>query len=185
MSMVGELIAGDTLDFTDSVSGYPATDGWTLKYRLVPRFTTPTQVPITLTATTVNVTDYRVQATSVATSAWAPGAYAWARWVEKLGERQSLGDGQLSVKIDIATAPQGTDTRTQAERALEDLRAAYATFDGTRSEYTIAGRTVKFAQRSEIIAQMSYWATQVKRERRSAALSAGLPDPSILYLRGS
>jgi hypothetical protein len=29
--------AGDTLDFTTSVPDYPASAGWTLKYRLVPR----------------------------------------------------------------------------------------------------------------------------------------------------
>ena len=29
--------AGDTLDFTTSVAAYPASAGWTLKYRLAPR----------------------------------------------------------------------------------------------------------------------------------------------------
>ena len=44
-----EIIAGDTLDFSVTVPDYPATDGWTLKYRLTPQFSTPTQAPIVLT----------------------------------------------------------------------------------------------------------------------------------------
>jgi hypothetical protein len=34
--ILSTLIVGDTLDFTDQVPLYPATDGWTLKYRLIP-----------------------------------------------------------------------------------------------------------------------------------------------------
>ena len=37
-----KLVAGDTLDFTDTVPDYPPADGWTLKYRLIPQFSTPT-----------------------------------------------------------------------------------------------------------------------------------------------
>jgi hypothetical protein len=59
-----ELIGGDTLDFTDSVPEYPASDGWTLKYRLTPRFASPVQAPITITASTFEVTDYRTQVTA-------------------------------------------------------------------------------------------------------------------------
>jgi hypothetical protein len=61
MQGITKLIAGDSLDFTTSVASYPATDGWTLKYVLAPRFTTPAQSPITLTAATYEVTGYRVQ----------------------------------------------------------------------------------------------------------------------------
>ena len=31
------LVAGDTWDWTTAVDGYPATDGWMLKYYLTPR----------------------------------------------------------------------------------------------------------------------------------------------------
>jgi uncharacterized protein involved in type VI secretion and phage assembly len=183
MSMVDSLIAGDTLDFTDVVADYPATAAWVLKYRLVPRFTTPVQAPVEITATTVNTTDYRVQATPTATAAWTPGTYNWFRWVEKAGERQSLGSGSLTVQVNPATVAQGADIRSQAERAIDDLRTAYAAFDGTRSEFSIAGRSIKFATRAEIVRQLSYWSVQLKRERRASAMAAGLPDPSILYVR--
>jgi hypothetical protein len=43
-------VAGDTLDMQVTVPDYPSTDGWTLKYRLTPRFSTPTQAPIDITA---------------------------------------------------------------------------------------------------------------------------------------
>lgn len=41
------LIVGDTLDFVTSVPAYPASSGYTLKYRLIPRVS---GTAITLTA---------------------------------------------------------------------------------------------------------------------------------------
>ena len=142
--MLEELIAGDTLDFIDSVPEYPPADGWTLKYQLVPRFTTPTQVPITLTASTSG-SDYRVQEAAGVTATWKPGAYAWARWVEKAGPiRQSLGSGQVVIKTDPAAAVQGYDGRSHARKVLESINAVLegrATQD--QEEYTIGSRSLK------------------------------------------
>ena len=87
------LVAGDTLEFSVVVPDYPAADGWTLKYRLTPRFAAPTQAPITLTATTnINGADYDVKSAPAVTVTWAPGIYTWARWVEKSGARQTLDE---------------------------------------------------------------------------------------------
>src|SRR5712691_12530804 len=109
MNFPDTVVAGDTLDFTVSVPDYPATSGWTLKYRLTPRFAAPTQAAIVLTATASGV-DYSVQASPATTAAWSPGAYTWARWVEKAGARQTLSEsGQLEVKADPALTAQGFD----------------------------------------------------------------------------
>ena len=166
MSMVDSLIAGDTLDFTDVVADYPATAAWVLKYRLVPRFTTPTQAPVELTATTVNTTDYRVQAASTATAAWAPGAYNWFRWVEQSGQRQSLGSGQLVVELNPAAAPQGADNRSQAQIALDAIDAVLAnraTVD--QMEYSIAGRSLKRMTIDELLKLRSHYVDEVNKER--------------------
>lgn len=166
MSMVDSLIAGDTLDFTKVVADYPANAGWVLKYRLVPRFTTPVQAPIELTATTVNTTDYRVQATPVATASWTPGAYNWFRWVEQPGQRQSLGSGQLLVQLNAAAAAQGADNRSQAQIALDAIDAVLAnraTVD--QQEYSIAGRSLKRMNVAELLKLRAYFKLQVNGER--------------------
>jgi len=165
MSMVDSLIAGDTLDFTDVVADYPATAAWVLKYRLVPRFTAPVQAPVELTATTVNTTDYRVQATPTATAAWTPGAYNWFRWVENAGERQSLGSGSLTVQVNPATVAQGADIRSQAEAALDAINAVLAnraTVD--QQEMSIAGRSLKRMTVDELLKLRGYYKAQVNAE---------------------
>jgi hypothetical protein len=147
------------------VADYPATAAWVLKYRLVPRFTTPVQAPVEITATTVNTMDYRVQATPTATAAWTPGAYNWFRWVEKAGERQSLGSGSLTVQVNPATVAQGADIRSQAEAALDAINAVLAnraTVD--QQEMSIAGRSLKRMTVDELLKLRGYYKAQVNAE---------------------
>jgi hypothetical protein len=131
----------------------------------VPRFTTPVQAPVEITATTVNTTDYRVQATPTATAAWTPGAYNWFRWVEKAGERQSLGSGSLTVQVNPATVAQGADIRSQAEAALDAINAVLAnraTVD--QQEMSIAGRSLKRMTVDELLKLRGYYKAQVNAE---------------------
>ena len=186
MTILARIIAGDTLNFVDQVSAYMATDGWTLKYRLVPQFATPTQAPITLTAATYNVTDYQVQVGPATTGAWIPGIYTWSRWVEKTGARQSLGDGQIEVRPDPAAAAQGYDPRTQAAKALADANTALANFQATNGRikrYMIAGREMEFESAANILQVINYWKVEVARENAAKAVQDGLPNPRRITLR--
>lgn len=183
-----QIIVGDTIDFVDQVGAYPATDGWTLKYLLAARFTTPTQASIMLTAATYNGVDYRVQAGPATTAGWSAGVYTWTRWVEKTGARQSLGSGELQMAPDPATLPQGTDLRTTAEAALADAQAALANFQATGGRvkrYAIAGREMEFDDAAGILRLVSYWQGEVMRERAAKAKRDGLPDPRRIQLRMS
>lgn len=182
------LIAGDTLDFTVSVPDYPASAGWTLKYNLVPRFTTPVQLPILLTATTnANGADYDVQSGPAVTALWAPGLYAWSRWVQKSGARQTLDEsGELDVQPDPATQVQGYDGRTQAAKAVDDLKVAMATFQSTSGRvksYTIGSRQMEFESTVEIVKMMSYWQGELSREERVKSIAKGLGDPQRIFAR--
>lgn len=184
--ILDQIIVGDTLDFVDQVPDYPATDGWTLKYLLAARFTTPTQASITLTATTYLTTDYRIQEAPATTVTWAPGVYTWSRWVEKSGQRQSLGTGEIELQADPTTLPQGTDLRTQAERALADAQTALANFQATGGRvkrYAIAGREMEFDDAGAIITLVNYWQIQVTREKAAKAVRDGLPDPRRIQVR--
>lgn len=184
--MIDELIAGDTLDFLDSVPEYPPADGWTLKYRLVPRFATPTQAPIALSATTSG-SDYRVQEAAGITATWVPGAYNWSRWVEKAGPiRQSLGEGQLQVRTDPAAAVQGYDGRSQAAKAVGDIMAAMATFtasNGSIKSYTIGSRQVTYRDKAEMLTDLDFWRRQLVAEQDTAKIAAGLPNPRSVGIR--
>ena len=186
MQGISKLIAGDSLDFTTEVADYPATDGWTLKYRLTPRFTTPAQAAITLTAATYQTTGYRVQA-GPSETAWEPGAYSYVSWVEKTGSRVTVErGGELTVAPDSATMAVGTDQRSDAVKALASAKAAltaYTASNGAVEEYAINGRRMRFRAAGDIVALISHLQGEVLREQRTAAHLAGQANPSRFGVR--
>ena len=181
--MNDELIAGDTLDFLDSVPEYPPADGWTLKYQLIPRFTSPVQAAITLTASTSG-SDYRVQAAAAVTATWAPGAYTWARWVEKAGPiRQSLGSGQLTVKQDPSTAAQGYDSRSHVRKQLDQIEAAIEALQLGVQAYTISTRSFTSRDLPELLDTRDRYRREVAQEDAEARLASGQQGGRRLFAR--
>lgn len=187
MQGITKLIAGDSLDFATDVAAYPATDGWVLSYVLVPRFTSPAQAAITLTATTYEVSRYRVQVDADDTADWAAGAYSWASFVSQTGQRITLEQGgELTIAPNPASMAAGTDLRSDAVKALAAAKAALAAFtssNGAVEEYTINGRRMKFRAAADIVALISHLQGEVVREQRAAAIAAGLANPSRLGVR--
>jgi hypothetical protein len=182
--MLDQIIAGDTLDFTDDAPDYPASDGWTLKYRLVPEFTAPAQTPITLTALTYETTRYRVQESSTNTAAWKSGFYSWARWVEKAGQRVSLGQGRLEVLPDPAATAAGHDGRTHARKVLEAIEAVLesrATKD--QEEYSIAGRSLRRTSIPDLLVLRDKYKLIVASEDAAERASRGLGNSRNIQVR--
>jgi hypothetical protein len=193
--ILASLIVGDTLDFTDQVPLYPATDGWTLKYRLIPEFTTPVQIPITLTATTYLTTDYRVQADADDDGRVGGRQIHLGPLGRKVGraadarqrQRAHIAAGQAHR---IAAGPDrnrgGYDSRSIAVRALEAAQAALANFSATGGRvkrYAINGRDMEFDAASDILVLVNYWENEVRRENAARAQQAGKPDPRRIYTR--
>jgi hypothetical protein len=178
--MQSTIVAGDTLNYRAVLADYPASAGWTLKLRLVPR---GTGTPITITATP-DGDDYLVQKAAADTASWTPGEYSWHYYVEQGAERYPADRGQLTVRPDPATMSAGVDTRTAAEIALDNVRA---TIRGTTStgvlSYTINGRELRRYGVEELLALETKLATDVERERSAAALAAGRPSARKVYVR--
>ena len=182
--MQDNLIIGDTLDFVTSVPAWPASAGYTLKYRLIPRVS---GTPITLTASTSGVDDYRVSVSPTTTATWTAGEYTWSAWVEKSGERRTVDNGLVTIKYDPSTAA-AYDGRTQAQKALEDCKTALANFQATGGRvksYSIGGRSMEFDDAGGILTLMNYWQWQVTREAAATAVAQGLSDPRRIYVRMS
>lgn len=179
------LTVGDSIDFTDSLPDYPVSGGWSMSYVLVPRFTTPTQAPITLAATGSG-TDYRIQATAATTAAWTAGIYAWNWYATATGKRVTLGSGTTTLAPDPAAQVQGYDSRTTAEKALADALSAYATFSssgGRVKRYHIGDREMEFDAAADIIKTVDFWKGEVLREHATKAVRDGLPNPRRIELR--
>jgi hypothetical protein len=192
MDFLIQIIAGDTLDFTVEVNDFPASDGWTLKYRLTPRFTTPTQAPIDLAATTnADGERYDIEAGPATTAAWKAGAYTWARWVEKAGARQTLDEsGQLEVKADPSATAQGFDSRSHPRKVLEAIEAVIESrASQTQREmvaYTIGSRSQTLdAQESKaaLLELHSKYKWLVANEDAREKIAAGLPNPRNVGIR--
>jgi hypothetical protein len=179
--MQEKLRVGDTLDFTTTLADYPASAGWVLTYRLIPRTSgTPISLPGTASGD-----DHRTSATATTTAAWTAGEYSWAGYVDKAGEHYVVDNGTVTLLPNLATAT-AYDGRTQAETALEDAKTALATYQasgGKVKAYTIAGRSMEFTDGGEILKQISYWQIQVTREQAASAVAKGLADPRRIYLR--
>lgn len=177
---LGNLVVGDTLDRTVQAPGYSAADGWTLKYRLVPR-TSGSAIAITSTA---DGDSHHIEVAAATTAEWDAGNYSWAAYVENgSGESHSLLSGSMRLLPDPRVSSAPLDLRSDAQRALEEAETALSSWTPTTKSYTIGGRSMTFNSTAEIIPIISYWKNKVQRENRAAAMSAGLPDPRKTFVR--
>lgn len=174
------IIVGDTLDFLTTVADYPPADGWTLKYRLVPR-TSGTAIDITAAT---SGTDYRVQVAPATTANWTAGEYSWFSWVEQSGARYTVDEGLVTLKANPATST-AYDARTPARKALDALNAGFETF-GTNAhvhEYTIENRSMKYRTFADFMAARDRLVAEVAREENAARTAAGLASKNRLRVQ--
>jgi hypothetical protein len=179
------LVAGDTLDFLTTVGAYPASAGWTLRYRLVPR--TVGNAPIGFTAA-ASGDDYLVQVGPSVTGSWAPDMYGWNSWVEQTGARYQVDDGQLQILPDPAQAVAGSDSRSQARIGLDACMTALSLHDAGQAhvkEYSIGNRRMVFNTRADILVAIEFWRSQVAMEDVAASVAKGLGNPRRLFVRFS
>lgn len=166
------LQAGDTLTWRRALQAYPASDGWTLHYRLVNAATT---IDI---AAVADGADHLVTIPAATSATYAPGAYTAVEYVTKGAERATLGQYPTTVQPDIPAMSSGFDARSPAQKALDDLRAALSRWlssQGHVQEYEIAGRHMRFANVSEIHKRIALAEAEVKREQ---AAQPGGKQPS-------
>jgi hypothetical protein len=160
-----QLIAGDSLNFSTSLPQYSAADGWVLKYRLVPR--TSGGVVIALEAG-ADGAYHRTQVAASTTATWAADTYAWASWVEKGLESYTVETGQITILPDPRQVAPGHDGRSLAQKALDEARAALATWSPTRRRYRIGGREMEFREWADASACVKFWQGEVAREQIAA-----------------
>lgn len=185
--MQASINLGDTLNYTTSVPDYPASDGWVLNTRLVPRPGFAGAVPVSISSS-ADGDDPSLHRTSVSaddTSAWVAGEYSYFCFVEKTstGERYRVDEGQITLAPDPLLSTE-LDNRSAAEQALDAVTAAInGRATSVQMRYRIGEREVQFYAATELVALRSQLVTQVKRERRAKAMAKGLADPSKYAVR--
>lgn len=173
------IVAGDTAKWTVALGDYPASDGWTLTYAL--RNAT---AKVDITAGTSGA-DHAVEVAASVTAGWAPGIYAWSAHVTKGAERYTVRSGTIEVRANLAAAAP-LDARSQAAKAVDDLKAALATFKATAGRvrrYAIAGRDVEFESLSEMMKLLQMWQRELASEQARDRINAGQRSPLSLQVR--
>jgi hypothetical protein len=186
MNIPATLRAGDTIEWDESNSDYPASSGWTLAFVL----TKYGQSLITITAT-ADGDDYTVSVLPAVTRAWVAGIYSWQAYVYKasgtpllITEKHTLDRGQIEILPDITQAILTTDLRSFAKKNLEMIEAALS---GDTSPfvmgYSIAGRSLSKRTREELIKERSYWKIEYEREVEAEGIARGEDSPRRVGVR--
>lgn len=174
------LTAGDTIAWTKSLTEYPATGGWTLVYRLI---NAAGHIDI---AGTASGSDHAIAVSASDSAAWPPGDYAWQSYVENGAVRHTVGKGRLTIDPNFAAQADGYDDRSIARKILDGLLAAYQSATLSKSfvqEYEIAGRKIKFAAKTDWLAEINFWKAEVAKEENAARRSAGKGLGTRIYER--
>lgn len=184
---LNDLTVGDTWSFSVTAADYPAPT-WTLTLYLVPRFTSPAQSPIDLTST-ADGTDHGFAVAAGVTAAYKAGQYGFKTVASDGAQRFTLDgsewSGEVTLRPDPTVAAQGDDHRTQAQKALDDLKAALATYTATQGhidEYEINGRRMKFRSAGGIENMIAFWQKERAAEIRADAIARGMADPRKVYV---
>ena len=123
------FVAGDTIQWTKSLSDFPANDGWSLSYAL--RLEQGAGV-LNLIAS-ASGSDFLTTISGASSSVMTPGLWRWASYATKAGERTSVGHGSVTVQPNLATIDFSTDLRSPAKLAYDNALKAWATFQAAKS----------------------------------------------------
>lgn len=179
--MLTQIIAGDSLTFPKSVPDYPATDGWTLSYRLVPQSGAGSAITFTASASGA---DYSVNVAAATTAAWAVGSYGWAAYVTKAGARYTVDNGTLKVLPDVGAVTAPYDARSFARQALDAIESAIlGRASQTQLEVSVFGRTLKSMSHAELLAARSKLAREVDAEQAASDLANGVKRRTRILAR--
>ena len=181
-----EIVAGDTLNFLTTATGYPASDGWALTYKLIPKSAGPAVITINATP---EGDDHRVIVAAATTAAWTAGDYSFEAYVTKAAERYRVETGQVRIAANPATATV-LDNRSHERKVLEAIEAVIENRASQTQremvEYTIGSRGQKFdasESKAALLELHSKYKWLVANEDARGAIAAGQPNPRNVRIR--
>jgi len=176
------LSAGDSASWVIHHSDYLPDDGCSMSYA----FARQDEQHV------VNSTDnsdggHLLSISSAESATWGAGVYTYYGYIiDGAGERVLLRQGKLNVLPDLLAATTGHDGRSQWQRILDGLKAAfeqYAISNGAVSEFSIDDVTRKFNSLEEIAKAIATAESRVQHERDKDLLAQGRPTGRKVYFR--
>jgi hypothetical protein len=166
-----EIRAGDTLQFTRTVGGYPASAGWALSYALVGG----TQVYAF--SSTASGDQHAVVVAAATTAVWLPGSYRLVEAATRGAERFTLSDQPVRILVNSAALLAGVDLRTHAEKVLANIEAWLEAKAPVAASFEIAGKKLSQYPLADLLKLRDTYRAEVSRERQVAA---GAPPVRLL-----
>lgn len=172
MSPPGSWTAGDSVSWTVSAAGYPASSGWVLSYSFE---TADGIVKIAEADSPGNDEDYSVSLTASQTADWVAGEANWAVFVRKGEERKTLSTGVTRLRPDPEKA-HPSYAREQLRLVEDAIRARNENDTPERS--TIGGQSFDKIPYEQLLSARSYWVREVGKENnRKRRLATGRRSP--------
>lgn len=168
-----EIRAGDTLRWRRSLSDYPASAGWQLRYTLI------SATAVHSFASTGDGDAHWVVVAASTTANWEAGIYRLVEAATLGTERYTLGERTVRVLPDLASAVSGVDTRTHAEKVLAAIESYLEGKAGTgwAASLEVAGRKLSEYPLSDLLRLRDLYRAEVSRDRQQAA---GAPPARVL-----
>jgi hypothetical protein len=159
--------AGDTITWSECLSEYPATDGWTLKHRLAG----PSIIDITSTA---SGPDHLISISAATAMAYTPGFYRWTAYVDNGTDIHTVGSGTLTIVRDLRQITGSYEGRSHGRRVYEALQAAIegrATKE--QEEMSVNGRAIRYLDPAKLRQEMLRWKLIADAEDRADRIARG------------
>lgn len=155
MNEPAEIVAGFQYSWTESLSDYPADDGWTLKYK---GLNASAKIEITATPHDDYPASHYILLEPLTTAAYSAGVYEFYKYVEHTdGTKYQISKITIDVSANPITA-NTLDTRTHARKmfeAIEALEQSRAT--KLQKSFTIAGRSIEYLSPEELRKWKNYY----------------------------
>ncbi len=153
-----EVRAGDTLRWSRSPAAFPASAGWVLAYTLI------AATAVSTVTATADGDGFQVEVSAAATAAWPAGMATLIEYATLAGERHTLGEYRLRVLPNLAAATVGVDTRSHAQKVLDNINAWLESKSDFAGELQLDGRRIRTYTLEELLALRSRYAAIVAGE---------------------
>lgn len=177
LNLPAVIRAGDTLKFTDSIAGYSAADGWTLRYVLVNG-----SQKIAL-ASNADGSDHKFNVALAASKEWQAGQYRWQAYVDGVGgEKHTAGTGEVRILPDFSQGP--TDQRHHVEKVLAAIEATLegkASNDSESAE--INGLSVKRYSPEQLLVWRDKYRAELSSLKRAEKINNGFNGGGKIVVR--
>lgn len=172
-----KLRAGETLQFTKSLTDYPADENWTITYSL--RGIAATKIDF---ASVASGKDHSITVPFTTTTEWVAGVYNGVGIVSDGTTAKQIWSGQIEILPNFSAMDGGTDTRTPNRIALDSVRAVLAgRANSTILKSEVEGTTLERISHAELIKLESYLANKVRNEEIELLQEQGKPTGRTIY----